>query len=220
MVDAYSDYATSIARRMHRKGEPMEDLIQVAFEALLTALERFDPSRGIPFKGFASPTIHGSIKRHFRDNGWSMHVPRRIHEMASPVRRETDRLTMALGRAPTVAEVSAAMGVDPSVVRDARRAMSARSLGSLDQSRRSGAPPPEPPAASAGELEHVENHMALRRSVRQLGERDRALLHRYFFEDATQSDIAAQFGVSQMQVSRWLATAVQRLRRAMLDADA
>jgi RNA polymerase sigma-B factor len=216
LVDAYLPYATSIAYRMHRMGEPLDDLVQVASEALLVAIERFDSTRGIPFKGFATPTIEGSIKRHFRDHGWAMRVPRRVHELAGPVRHETERLTLELGTAPTDGQVAEVIGVSAASIGAVRQAMEARSVGSLDRAVRPGDTPVEPPNPVDLDFERAENHVSLMRALTELSSREREVIRRYYIDDETQSEIAAAFGVSQMQVSRWLAAATQRLRRLVM----
>ena len=218
LVEAYDGYVHALARRASGGGEPIEDLIQVAFEALLVAIERFDPSRGIPFKGFATPTIEGSIKRHFRDHGWALRVPRRVHELAGPVRGATERLTAELAREPTDAEVAAEVGAAPNTVRETRRAMHARSLRSLDQPAFVGGVVLEPASTAEAELVLTENRVALSQAITQLSDKERDLLGQYYLEEATQSEIAEGYGVSQMQVSRWLSHVTDRLRRTLAAA--
>lgn len=209
LVEHYQGYAVGLARRMHRQGEPLEDLCQVAFEALVVSLERFDPERRRPFLGFASVTIRGALKRHYRDFGWLLRVPRRVHDLVPPIRRATEELQGSLGRTPTVAEVAARVGVAPETVievRQAAHARSARSLSPVGDGEELTVSAP----VDAGYERSVER-IDLARALAELGREDRELLCRYFFEGRTQDELAAQAGVSQMQISRLLGAATRRL---------
>ena len=132
LVEHYRPHAEAHARRHFRHGEPIDDLTQVAYEALVQALQRFDPTRGIPFLAFANPTIVGSLRRHVRDVGWAIRVPRRVHELAAPTRDATELLTHDLGRRPSVGEIADFIGVDEREVLDAMAADEARITRSLD----------------------------------------------------------------------------------------
>ena len=215
LVDEYRGYAVSLARRLHREGEALDDLIQVAMEALLVSLDRFDPERGVPFPALATPTILGSLKRHYRDLGWSVRVPRRVHDIAAPAREAADRLTMSLGRFPTVVEVARELGMDIETLLAAQEATHARSVSSLD------APAGDDERRSdllgnvdAG-MARAENRLALQQALKELSGREREILNLYFFEDQSQAEIAKRYDVSQMQVSRWLGAAIRRLRDRM-----
>lgn len=220
LVEEYQAYALSLARRLHRHGEPLDDLRQVALESLITGLNRFDPERGIPFVAFATPTIIGAIKRHYRDQGWAMRVPRAAHDLAAPAREAQDRLTGVLGRAPTTAEVAADLQVPEAELARALTATRARSMVSLDAPR-SGDDGDR--AFEVGEIDAsfalAEGRVALEEALEELSHRDRAVLGLYFFENLTQTQIATRFGVSQMQVSRWISSSLARLRSHM-SADA
>lgn len=216
LVDEYSGYATSIAWRLHRDGEPIDDLMQIALEALIVALQRFDPARGIPFTGFATPTIVGSLKRHYRDNGWAIRVPRRVHELAAPARRQSEELAAVLGRQPTSEEIAGALGVSPDRIAETNAATYARSVASLDTSARTTAPAVEVPGVEDHELSRAENHLALRQALQHLSAHERKVLKHYFIEELTQSEIAEIYEISQMQVSRWVSAAIKRLRSHML----
>ena len=218
LVDAYRGYAASLARRLHREGEPLEDLVQVAMEALLLAIERFDPERRLPFPAFATPTIIGSLKRHYRDLGWSMRVPRRVHEIAAPVRETADRLTVSLGRSPLVSEVATELGLTEEQVLEAQEAAYVRSTASLDAPLGENGSQFEALGANDPGLDLAENRMALIQALGELSDRDRAIVRMSFLEDMTQSEIGEELGVSQMQVSRLLALAVRRLRDRMVPA--
>lgn len=215
LVDEYRGYAVSLARRLHREGEALDDLVQVAMEALLVSLDRFDPTRGVPFPALATPTILGSLKRHYRDLGWSVRVPRKVHDVAVPAREATDRLTMSLGRFPTVTEVARELGMDTETLLAAQEATHARSVSSLDapvgeDERRADLLGTVDPG-----MARTENRVALQHALKELSQRERQILNLYFFEELSQSEIAARFGVSQMQVSRWLTACIRRLRDRM-----
>lgn len=214
LVDHYRPHAHAQARRLYRHGEPIEDLTQVAMEALLLALQRFEPERRRPFLAFAKPTMAGMLRRHFRDTGWSIRVPRRVHELAGPVRDARELLTQDFGRDPTSAEVADFVGVDESEVLDVMSAEEVRMPNSLDAVDPTAKLQTEqvvgrPDAGFAA----IENRTALRQSLELLPAEDRDLLRRYFLEESTQTQIAEELGCSQMQVSRLLARAIRRLRR-------
>ncbi|HMG42658.1 MAG TPA: sigma-70 family RNA polymerase sigma factor [Acidimicrobiales bacterium] len=214
LVDHYRPHAESQARRHYRRGEPLEDLTQIALEAMLLALKRFDPERRLPFLAFARPTMTGMIRRHFRDTGWSIRVPRRVHEMASPMREARELLTHDFGREPSHAEVADFIGAEESEVLEVLTAEGARSPSSLDavdpvsqlQTEQVVGKP------DAG-FSWIENRTALSQTLGLLSEDDRELLRLYFVEEHTQTEIAEQLGCSQMQVSRLLARAIRRLRK-------
>ncbi|HEX2578439.1 MAG TPA: sigma-70 family RNA polymerase sigma factor, partial [Aquihabitans sp.] len=216
LVHEYERYALSIARRFHREREPREDLDQVAREALVGALHRFDPERGLPFPSFATPTIVGALRRHFRDRGWAVRVPRQVHELTVAARTTTERLTPVLGRPPTIAEVAHELGVDLDDLLNAEEAAHARETASLD------ATPDEGSGSLLDQIGHedgsidlAENLLDLRRAMAEISADDRALLQLYYFENCSQVEIAQRLGVSQMQVSRLLTSTLRRLRRRM-----
>lgn len=219
LVECYRPHAESQARHHYRHGVPLEDLTQVAYEALVRALQRFDPERGKPFLAFAKPTIAGSLRRHFRDVGWAIRVPRRVHELAGPTRNAVELLTHDLGRAPSPHEVADFIGVPTKAVLDAMTAEAARATSSLDAPDTSGRPQA---SARLGHVDRgfvgIENRAALVQSLETLSDDDRELLQQYFVEERTQAEIAEVRGCSQMQVSRLLRKAVHQLRRRMLDA--
>lgn len=221
LVEEYQAYALSLARRFHRHGEPLDDLRQVALESLVASLRRFDPVRGIPFVAYATPTIIGAIKRHYRDQGWALRVPRAAHDLAAPAREAVDRLTGVLGRPPTTAEVAADLNVSEEDLVRAQSATRARSMVSIDAPRLSS---DGERTFEIGQIDAsyalAEGRVALEAALGQLGPRDRTVLGLYFFENMTQVQIAERFGVSQMQVSRWISSSLARLRSHMAaDAD-
>jgi RNA polymerase sigma-B factor len=212
LVTRYRGFATATARRQFRHGESVEDLVQVSHEGLLQALQRFDPARGTPFLAFAAPTINGTLRRHIRDTGWAIRVPRAVHDLARPQQDAFDILSQDLGRTPTLTEVADFMGVSLAQLEGIEQARHARATASIDASVDAGPTPvPSLSAAEAG-IDGAENLMALRRGLAQLDPDSVRLLTWYYFEELTQTEIATRIGVSQMQVSRLLARAVQRLR--------
>lgn len=219
LVDRYRPHAEAQARRLYRRGEPIDDLTQVAYEALVLALKRFDPDRRKPFLAFAKPTIVGSLRRHFRDTGWALRVPRRVHELASPVRDATELLTHDLGRDPSPAEVADFIGVDEHEVLEARTAEDARTTTSLDApDSTTGLQSDQVIGSPDRGFVGIENRTALMQSLVRLSTDDRNLLQMYFVEERTQSQIADELGCSQMQVSRLLRKAVRSLRRHMVES--
>jgi RNA polymerase sigma-B factor len=212
LVERYSSFATAMARRHYRRGEPIDDLVQVSHEALMRALQRFDTGRRTPFLAFATPTIVGTLRRHFRDAGWALRVPRYVHELAKPQQDAVELLSQDLGRHPTLAEVADLMGVPLERLRSADRARHARSTTSVDAPGLASARPARVIGTTDASLVGVEDRMALRRGLAELDEAEVRLLTWYYFEELTQTQIARRLRVSQMQVSRLLAQAVQRLR--------
>ncbi len=215
LIEEYHAYAVSLAKRLHRDGEPLEDLVQVACEALVVALDRFDPERRRPFLAYANPTIVGSLKRHFRDSGWALRVPRRVHEVAAPLRRTADGLAQRLGRPATVNEIAEELGMDVELVLEAQEAVSARSTDSLDSPLPGGGSKAEVFGFEDPTLASADNRVALAQAPDELTSRDRELLRLYYFQELSQSEIGRRFGVSQMQVSRWVSSSVARLRDRM-----
>lgn len=211
LVEEYRAYAASLARRMYREGVPIEDLRQVAMEALVTALQRFDCERGIPFCGLATPTILGALKRHYRDQGWAIRIPRSLQDLAVPARRTSDRLAASLGRTPRPQEVADELGVDVEVLSQLDRAVEARRTSSLDSPIYEGGAPIEVGTRDR-DLDLVVDLTAVKEAVTVLDDRSREVLGFYYFEELTQSEIAARYDVSQMQVSRWIRSALARLR--------
>jgi RNA polymerase sigma-B factor len=211
LVSRYKGFAYSAARRRYRHDEPLDDLVQVSHEALIQALRRFEPRRGIPFLAFAGPTVEGVLRRHFRDAGWALRVPRQVHELAGPHRDAVALLGQDLGRPPTLPEVADFMGVPLHQLQAVEQARRARATTSLDVPVREGDNVRElggPDRSLAG----ADDRVALRRALSQLGDDDVRLLAWYFFEELSQARIAERLGVSQMQVSRLLTKVIQRLR--------
>jgi RNA polymerase sigma-B factor len=211
LVAEYHSYALGLARRMHRTGESIDDLQQVALEALVGSLERFDPNQSIPFAGFATPTITGALKRHFRDRGYAVRLPRRLQEVDASARQAHDQLVGALGVEPTEQQIAEHIGHSVAEVREAAQGVEARRVASLDQPTKNGGPVRDPGSMDAS-LTRAENLIALRQVVGCLDDRDREVLGLYFLDELSQQAIAARFGVSQMQVSRWISRSLKQLR--------
>ncbi len=213
LVGHYQSLAATLARRYYREREPFDDLLQVALEALLLALDRFDPTRGIPFIGFARPTIVGCLKRHYRDNGWALRVPRRVHTLSGPVRHARSLLLQDFGREPTISEIADLLEITSGEVDEVLTAIAARAMPSLDVA------PDEDGAIRVGvpdpELIRAEDRLALRRSIELLDPDDQELLHLYYDLGLRQTEIAERRGCSQMHVSRSLRRIVVRLRQHM-----
>jgi RNA polymerase sigma-B factor len=208
------------ARRFRHRGEPHEDLVQVGTIGLLKAIDRFETDRGVEFSTYATPTVIGEIKRHFRDKGWAIRVPRRLQELRMQVIAATEELSHTLGRSPTVDELAGAIGCTAEEVHQARVSSNAYATLSLDGDDPGDGPPSL--LASLGReepaLADVELRESLKPLIEALGERERRILLLRFFRGLTQSQIAEDVGVSQMHVSRLLTRTLQQLR-AGLEAD-
>jgi RNA polymerase sigma-B factor len=215
LVERFLPLARQLARRYQRAGEPLDDLVQVASLGLIKAIDRFDPARETAFSSFAVPTILGELKRHFRDKGWSVRVPRDLQEMAVKVEKISEEMSRELGRAPTAAEMAERMEITPEQVLEAREAAAAYRAVSLDRPRDDDdesegfgeAFGREDPGYSV-----AEDSATVERLMRVLGDREREVLRLRFEEDLTQSEIGQRIGVSQMHVSRLIRQSIARLR--------
>jgi RNA polymerase sigma-B factor len=217
LVERFLPLARQLARRYQRGGEPLDDLIQVASLGLLKAIDRFEPDRPSAFSSFAVPTILGELKRHFRDRGWSVRVPRDLQEMAVRVERVTEELSRSLGRAPTAGEIGEHIGATTEHVLEAREAAGAYRAFSLDRPRdddEDGEGVGESMGVEDPGFGLVEDAATVQRLMAALGEREREVLRLRFEEDLTQAEIGERVGVSQMHVSRLIRQAVTRLREA------
>jgi RNA polymerase sigma-B factor len=216
LVRRFMPLARSLARRYDRSSEPFEDLLQVASLGLLKALDRFDASLGHPFASFAVPTILGEMRRHFRDAGWSVHVPRGSQERALKVRDGQERLANANGRAPTVHELAQYLELSTAEVIDALQAIRAYESLSLDAPRPGATDEATSYGDAMGEVdsryELVELDATVSAVLGQIPQREREILRMRFVEDLTQTEIAERVGISQMQVSRLLRRSLDQLR--------
>jgi RNA polymerase sigma-B factor len=218
LVDRFMPLARRLAARYAGGAEPFDDLVQVASVGLVKAIDRFDPERGTAFSTFAVPTILGELKRHFRDRGWSVHVPRDVQERILKVERASAELPAKLGHAPTVREIAQRIEASEEEVLEAMHAAQGHHAVSLDAASTIGdGDEPTPLGDRIGEedpsFNTVEYGAAIAPVLEEISERDRRVLHLRFVEDMTQSEIAERVGVSQMHVSRILRAAVDKLRR-------
>lgn len=218
LIEDHMPYARHIALRYGGRGELAEDFVQVAYLALIKAVDNFDPDRGTGFLGYATPVILGEIKKYFRDATWDLHVPRAMQELTQAVRTAADHFTRERSRSPNVAELADQLGVTCELVAEALVAAGAYSITLLDQPARG-----EQAQASLAEfigaqdpgLESVIDRTAVKPLIASLDERDRQILLMRYFQDMTQREIGARLGYSQMHVSRLLAAIFARLRGAL-----
>ncbi|MFF2549385.1 RNA polymerase sigma factor SigF [Nocardia sp. NPDC058058] len=213
--------ADHIARRFAGRGEGFDDLQQVARVGLVQAVGRYDVSRGSTFLSFAIPTIMGEVRRHFRDYTWSVRVPRRTKEIQLQIGGAVERLAQRLGRMPKAREIAAELGVDLLEVTQALVAANAYQTSSLDAyTSDDGENSPIPPAETLGgedpDYELIEQRMAVRPHLIELGDRERDILTMRYFESKTQKQIADSLGISQMHVSRILTRTLTQLRESAL----
>jgi RNA polymerase sigma-B factor len=224
LVERFLPLARQLAWRYRGGGEPMEDLVQIASLGLVNAIGRFDPERGYSFASFAYPTILGELRRHFRDRGWSVHVDRGLKERHATVEGAIGALSKRLGRAPSVSEISERVGLSEEDVLEAIDVANAHHALSIDAGAPEGDDEDRPPIVeSLGEgepgYEAVEYGEAIAPILEELSGRDRTIIHLRFVEDRTQTEIADEVGVSQMQVSRILRATLERLREQVPDND-
>lgn len=223
-VAAHLDLTDHLARRFRNRGEPLDDLVQVARLGLVKAVDGFDPDRGVEFVSYAVPTIVGEIKRHFRDKGWSVRVPRRLKDLKMDLSRASATLTQDLGRMPTATDLAGYLKVSLDEVRECVTSSAGYAAVPLSA----------PMAASRGEgtyadlvggpdpaMDTVEDRESLRPLLAALPSRERRIIGMRYYENLTQSQIAAQVGVSQMHVSRLLSRSLTAMRKGLvLDGSA
>jgi RNA polymerase sigma-B factor len=219
LVTLHQPLVEHLARRFRNRGEPYDDLVQVATIGLIKAIDRYDPERGVEFSTYATPTIVGEIKRWFRDKGWAVRVPRRLQELRLEIGTATGSLTQELGRSPTVTELAERIGATDEEILEGLESAAAYSTLSLDAP--DGGEPDGPSVldllgSEDAALEGVENREALKPLLAGLPERERRILLLRFFAGMTQSQIAVEVGISQMHVSRLLARTLVRLRQGLL----
>ena len=209
------------ARRFRNRGEPFEDLVQVGTIGLIKAVDRFETDRGVEFSTYATPTVIGEIKRHFRDKGWAIRVPRRLQELRMQIGSATGELTQKLGRSPTPRELAEVIGCTVEEIMEGIESSHAYATLSLDATDDNDDGPPAMLATLGVEdanIEHVEVRESIKPLLEGLGEREKRILLLRFFKNMTQSQIAEEIGVSQMHVSRLLTRTLAQLRTS-LEAD-
>jgi RNA polymerase sigma-B factor len=224
LVDRFMPLARRLAARYAGGAEPFDDLVQVASVGLVKAIDRFDPDRGTAFSTFAVPTILGELKRHFRDRGWSVHVPRDVQERILKVERALAELPARLGHPPTVHEIAERIEATDEEVLEAMHAAQGHHAVSLDAaSSLADGDEPAPLGERIGSedqsFETVEYGATIEPVLEDISQRDRKVLHLRFVEDMTQSEIADEVGVSQMHVSRILRATVDRLREELPEEE-
>lgn len=221
LVEEHIGFADFLARRFANRGEPIDDLRQVALVGLVKAVERFDPDRGVTFASFAVPTITGEIKRHFRDRTWSVRVPRNLQELTLEIERARNELGHTLGRSPTVSEIAENLDVTDEQVLEGLEAATYYRSGSLD------APVAGAEGRSLGDRipsvtdDHAEaeNRALVRQLLANLPVRERRIVYLRYFEGLTQNEIADRMGISQMHVSRLLTKSLDQLARTVATAE-
>ncbi|MGH3915581.1 MAG: RNA polymerase sigma factor SigF [Pseudonocardiaceae bacterium] len=221
LVSEHLPLAHNIARRFGHRGEPQDDLKQVATVGLIHAVDRFEPDRGSDFLSFAIPTITGELRRHFRDHAWALRVPRRLKDLHVALGSAMSELSQRHGRAPTASELAEHLDLPREEVLEGLEAAGAyrsSSLDSLLDTDGSGAALQDVIGAADAELERVEFRTALAPVLEGLPERERTILKLRFFAGMTQSQIAQQVGLSQMHVSRLLSRTLARLRHELRGA--
>jgi RNA polymerase sigma-B factor len=218
LVVQYIGLVEFLARRFRNRGEPLEDLVQVGTIGLLKAIDRFDLDREVEFSTYATPTIVGEVKRHFRDKGWAVRVPRRLQELHLELTKTVGTLGQELGRSPTVTEIAKAAGTDEETVLEGLEIAQAYNSTSLDAPIDSDEGGSTSIADQLGgedeQLDNLEYRAALAPEMAKLPERERSIIYLRFYRGMTQSEIADRLGISQMHVSRLLNRTLTRLREA------
>ena len=223
LIEAHKALASHLARRFANRGEPFDDLLQVVYLGMLKAVERFDPDRGLEFSTFATATVDGELKRHFRDKTWSVRVPRRPQELHLRLSNTISELSQRLTRPPKVGEVAAELGVSEEEVLEAMEVGGAYRSSSLD-ARSSDGQESSTLDRRLGSVDTgfdlAEHRVLLDRVLADLPERERVIVELRFFHDMTQTEIADEVGISQMHVSRLLTRTLMQLREMLQTLDA
>jgi RNA polymerase sigma-B factor len=217
LIEAFLPLARMLAKRYERRSEPSEDLVQVASLGLVKAIDRFDIERGNEFSSYAVPTILGELRRHFRDSGWALHVPRGMQERVLALGDAVEQLSADLGTSPTPRQIAEHLGVDTEEVLEAMAAAAAHDTVSLDAPLRPHQEGDDATIADGiGALETgfdlAEHRSAIALALKALRPRERLILELRFAEDLTQSEIAQRLGISQMHVSRLIRASLDRIR--------
>jgi len=216
LVEDHLGLAHQLARRFGHRGESHEDLVQVASLGLVHAVDRFDPSLGFEFSTFATRTVLGELKRHFRDKGWAVRAPRRVQELYLELGGAADDLTQELGHPPRVAELAERTGATEEAVLEALEAGQGYRTTSIDApDRQDGAIAMRLGDVDAGFV-GADDHQVLLEALATLPDRERTILHLRFVDGLTQTQIARRIGVSQMHVSRLLTASIAQLREPFM----
>jgi RNA polymerase sigma-B factor len=221
LIERYMSLVRSLARRYAHRGEQLDDLVQIGAIGLIKAIDRFDLERGVELTTYATPNIIGEIKRHFRDKGWSVRVPRGLQELNVQISKLVEQLTVQLSRSPTIAELAEAAGVEEEEVLEALESGRAYSSVSLSPGAGSDEEGELDPLESLGDLEHEyevsEDRAVLAPGFKVLDQRERKILHLRFFSGLTQSQIADEIGISQMHVSRLIRRSLEKIREEIAE---
>ncbi|WP_239075617.1 RNA polymerase sigma factor SigF [Planosporangium flavigriseum] len=219
LIERFLPLAEYLAGRFRHRGEPFDDLFQVANLGLIKSVDGYDVSRGAAFASYAIPMILGELKRHFRDKGWDVRVPRRVQELRVEISKATGHLAQRLGRSPTVADLAEYLGVREEYIvegLDSAHAYRAVSLQTPIPGNESDRHLADLVGDVDHQLESVEDREALRPLIAKLSRREQRIIALRFFGNMTQTQIAAEIGVSQMHVSRLLSQALSALRSGLL----
>jgi RNA polymerase sigma-B factor len=218
LVELHLPLVEYLARRFRNRGEWLDDLTQVATIGLIKSVDRFDPERGVEFSTYATPTVVGEIKRHFRDKGWAVRVPRRLQELRLALTTATAELSQLHGRSPTVHELAEKLAISEEEVLEGLESANAYSTLSLDVPDTDDESPAVADTLGAEDeaLEGVEYRESLKPLLEDLPPREKRILLLRFFGNMTQSQIAQEVGISQMHVSRLLARTLAQLREKLL----
>ena len=216
LIERHLPLVTFMARKFADRGEPLDDLIQVGTIGLIKAIDRFEISKGFEFSTFATPTIVGEIKRHFRDKTWAVRVPRRLQELGASVTKATTELTQKLDRSPTPKEIAKHLGITVDDVAEALESNAAYSTVSLDVTSETSTSIGETFGALDEALEGVEYRESLKPLLAQMDDREKRILQMRFFDNLSQSQIATELGISQMHVSRILNKVLTHLREGLI----
>ena len=216
LVMSHMNLVRFLANKFKNRGEPIDDLIQVGYLGLLKAIDRFEPSRGLEFTTYATPTILGEIKRHFRDKGWSVRVPRRLQELSAKVNQATDKLTNELQRSPKVKEIADYLGASVDEVLEAMESSSAYSSVPLEGGSNSDAD--DAPsiidryATEDSALSFTDDRLVIEEALKDFSPREREVIEMRFIKGMTQIEIAKQLDISQVQVSRLLRRTLKKIQ--------
>lgn len=219
LIESHLNLVRFLASKFKNRGEPMEDLVQVGSVGLIKAIDRFEPDRGLEFTTFATPTIMGEIKRHFRDKGWSVRVPRRLQELSAKVNQANDELTSELNRTPTIEEIAERLDANVDEVLEAMESSSAYSSVPLE----GGGVGDDEDAPSIidrfatedTDLSSSDDRMVIEETIEGLSPREQEAIRMRFVDGLTQVEIAEKLGISQVQVSRLLRRALRRVQERL-----